>query len=301
MTTIAPKNLVLLAVLSALGACFLWSGNFILARGVHEWMPPMAFAFWRWVVAFVVLLPLGWPGIKRHKAEFLKAWKLMLFLGVVGVGAFNTLIYMAGHHTTAHHISLMAATAPISTLFLAGILGHDALTKRRLAAVLLALLGASVVLGHGAPWLLFSEGIGAGDGLALAGALCWGLYSACLRYRPHGLGQMAFLTVIVGIGMVSLIPFYLYEALVVAPTPFTLTAWGVYLYAGVASSAVAWLLWNYTISVIGPVRTTMLYYVMPMFTSVFAMLLLHEAWQDYYAIGFGGIIAGIVVGLTGRR
>ena len=36
-----------------------WSGNFVLGRGVHTEIPPIALSFWRWAVAFIILVPFG--------------------------------------------------------------------------------------------------------------------------------------------------------------------------------------------------------------------------------------------------
>ena len=42
-------------ILSAAPLC--WAGNIVLARGVADLLPPVAFAFWRWTLAFVLILP----------------------------------------------------------------------------------------------------------------------------------------------------------------------------------------------------------------------------------------------------
>ena len=103
----------LLALLYALIACLIWSGSFIIARGVHEFIPPITLAFWRWVVAMVIIIPIGyryviadWPVVKIH-------WKYFVFMGIFGVGIFNTMVYYAAHYTSAHHIALISSTAPI--------------------------------------------------------------------------------------------------------------------------------------------------------------------------------------------
>ena len=37
-------NNTLIALGSALLACLIWSGNFVIARSVHEWIPPFTLA-----------------------------------------------------------------------------------------------------------------------------------------------------------------------------------------------------------------------------------------------------------------
>ena len=53
------------AILIALSACIIWSGNFVIAQGVNEWITPMTLAFWRWLIAFLFVLPIGYKYVKR--------------------------------------------------------------------------------------------------------------------------------------------------------------------------------------------------------------------------------------------
>ena len=32
-----------------------WSGNFVVARGIQESIPPFALSFWRWAIALAIL------------------------------------------------------------------------------------------------------------------------------------------------------------------------------------------------------------------------------------------------------
>ena len=130
-----PKNThthsMLLGYLFAVGATAIWSGNFIVARGLNDAIPPVSLAFSRWVVATMVLLPFAiknlwteWPVIKKHFGYFC----ITSFLGVT---VFNTLIYIAGHTTTALNLALIAITFPIFTLLFSRIIYKEVLTIKK--------------------------------------------------------------------------------------------------------------------------------------------------------------------------
>jgi drug/metabolite transporter (DMT)-like permease len=293
------RRTVILAVLGTLFACLLWSGNFIIARGAHDWMPPIGFAFWRWVVAFVVLYALCCREMRAAWPRLLANARLLIPMGIVGVALFNTLVYVGARYTTAHHIALIATTAPVWTLLLAGCLGLETFTRGKVIGVAFALLGAVVILCHGSLAQLASMTLNKGDVLVLLGSFCWALYSLGVKKKPAGLGQLPFLTALVGVGVLALLPVYLYESLFIMPAPFTLRALGIYLYAGAAASAAAWLLWNHSIAVIGAMESTLLYYSMPVFTSILAILLLDEPFELYHIKGFALILLGILIG-SGR-
>ena len=145
MSTNSPRNQTIAIALSLL-ACVLWSGNFFIARGVHEWIPPVTLAFWRWVVAFAVICPLGLPHVLRQWPLIRQHLPFLIGMGVLSVGLYNTLIYIAGHYTNAHNIALIACTAPIWTLFLAGLFGVERLSRFKLGGAICAFIGALVVI-----------------------------------------------------------------------------------------------------------------------------------------------------------
>ena len=75
-------NPYLLLTLTAL----FWSGNMVLGRGIRADVPPLALAFWRWAIAFALVLPLALPHLKEQWPLLKKGWKPVVILGFIGVG-----------------------------------------------------------------------------------------------------------------------------------------------------------------------------------------------------------------------
>jgi len=116
-------------VLLVLAALF-WSGNFVLGRAVRAHVPPMGLAFWRWVVALAILLPLSWRQLAGQGEVLRGSWRLLVVLGVLGVGSFNTLVYLGLTQTTATNALLInAACRPSSSP--SGALGTARATARQ--------------------------------------------------------------------------------------------------------------------------------------------------------------------------
>jgi len=118
MSDILKKHSLLAGYLFAIGATAIWSGNFIVARGLNDSIPPVTLAFYRWIVAVFFFTPFAiknllqeWVIIKNHIAYV----SITSFLGIT---TFNTLIYFAGHTTTAMNLSLIAIIFAIYSLFL---------------------------------------------------------------------------------------------------------------------------------------------------------------------------------------
>ncbi|MES2988080.1 MAG: DMT family transporter, partial [Pseudomonadota bacterium] len=77
-----------------------WAGNSIVGRGASELVPPLALAFWRWSGALLLVLPLAWPHLRRDAAILRSSWRTLVILGTLGIGAFNTILYI-GLQTTS--------------------------------------------------------------------------------------------------------------------------------------------------------------------------------------------------------
>lgn len=100
-------------VLSVAPLC--WAGNIVLAQGVAELIPPAAFAFWRWTLAFVCVLPFALRPLALDWREVVRHWKTLFLLAALGISSFNTLLYTAVHTTTAINGSLIQAAMPPSS------------------------------------------------------------------------------------------------------------------------------------------------------------------------------------------
>jgi drug/metabolite transporter (DMT)-like permease len=108
-----PPQHTISGYLFAIGATALWSGNFIIARGLNERIPPVSLAFWRWVVAVIVFLPFVLKPLIAERDILKSNIPYLSITALLGITIFNTLIYYAGHTTTAMNLSLIAITFPI--------------------------------------------------------------------------------------------------------------------------------------------------------------------------------------------
>lgn len=296
----ANKPLIL-AALAALAACVIWSGNFVIARGVHEWIAPFTLSFWRWSVALVALLPFSIMGLKKEWPIVRQNWRYLLIMGTVGVATFNALIYFAAQTTTTSHISIISSTTPIFTLILAAMVGEEKLASPKVFGAMLACIGALVIITQGQVSTLINQSWHGGDVLVVVSSLIWAIWSVGLRFKPKGLSSISFMSVVTMVGVVTLAPFYAWEAQTHTLDLFNLKLWLVFLYVGLFGSVVAWLLWQYSVEQIGSVRTSLIYYSMPVLSSLLAMLVLGETLHFYHAFGFGLVFLGILVALFFKK
>ena len=108
----APRLAYVLLTLTAL----FWSGNFVLARAMHAAVPPMSLSFGRWLIAFALLAPMALPRAWRCRQAIRAQFGRVLALSVLGVAAFNSLVYTGVQTTTATNAVLLNSFIPLLTV-----------------------------------------------------------------------------------------------------------------------------------------------------------------------------------------
>lgn len=149
MTTSAPSHR-LAYVLLVLTALF-WSGNFVLARAMHAAVPPMTLSFMRWLIAFALLAPFSLRHAWRERALLWQCRGRILALSLLGITAFNSLVYTGVQTTTATNAVLLNSFIPILTVLFGALWFGQRLGGRQMLGLAVSFVGvlAELVVGDG--------------------------------------------------------------------------------------------------------------------------------------------------------
>ncbi|WP_369180918.1 DMT family transporter [Streptomyces mutabilis] len=287
-----PSAPVALGLGLAVLATLVWSGSFVTSRALGDSVPPVQHAFWRWVVALAVVAPFGARRAWRQRALVRRHLGFVLLASLLGVTVYNTLVNQAGVTTPAANMGMIMAASPVLMALWERAAGVR-LGPRRVAGLLIACVGVLLLVSGDASF-------SAGDLWMIAAACCFGSYSALLRRRPAELGGAAFLFTTFLLGTLMLLPAHAASVAVqggFTPTPGTVLP---LLYVGVASSAVAFFAWNRAISLIGPTRAGIVYYLQPVCVALLSWALLAEPTGWAQAGCMALILGGVVLGAGAR-
>lgn len=271
-----------------------WAGNSVIGRAARDLVPPIALSFWRWLLAFLLLLPLAWPHLKKDWPVLRRRWPILLLFGSFGIGAFNTLLYSGLQYTTALNAMILSAAQPAMILVTGMLLFRDRTTRSQLLGILLSLVGVLIIVSRGVPEVLLSLRLNFGDALILLGGLLWSVYAVYLRKRPQ-VHPLSFLAATLFVGVFVVLPFYLHELsrgrlIVAAPE-----SWLTIAYVCLFPSLIAYLFYNRGVELIGSARTAQYLNITPAFGAILSILLLGERPGAYHALGVILIGAGIVL------
>ncbi|MFV8569613.1 DMT family transporter [Marinobacter sp. SBS5] len=280
-----------------------WAGNAVVARGTVDSIPPLSMSFWRWVIALCILLPVGLPGVWRHRQVIRQHLGSMLALATFSVAAFNSLLYYAALTTTATNIALINSTIPIFVALLAWLLLGDRTRPLQALGIGLAILGILTVVAQGDLSVLLNLQAQPGDLIMVAAVASWGLFSVLLRRQAVPLPPLTFLTTQILLGSCVLLPFYLTD-LVFFSGGFSWSGSTALplLYFAIFPGILAYGFWNYGVQQIGPAKAAIFMYLVPVFASVLASIFLDEALGAPHLIGGALILSGLLLATrVGRR
>ena len=272
-----------------------WSGNFVLGRGIHNLIPPVSLNFWRWAGALLILLPMGLPRLRRQWHLVRCHWVFIVFMSIPSIAIFNAFIYKALQTTTTTNTVLVNAMVPVFIVVMVWAGFGERLTARQAVGVLISLTGLVFIITRGQLSMLASLRFSTGDLWTLGAGLSWALYSVMLRKRPPEMDPIAFLTAIVLVGLVILLPFYLWEIALLGGFPIIWQTAGGLAYVAIFPSVLSYIFYNHGVAMVGAGKAGIFFHLMPVFSILLAFALLGERLEGFHLTGMAFIFCGIAM------
>jgi len=291
---LSPATALLLAL-----PPLLWAGNAVTGRLVSTLIGPMTLNFLRWVLAFVILLPLAYRVLRPGSALW-AGWKRFSVLGLLGVGCYNALQYLALQTSTPLNVTLVASSGPVWMLLVGALFFGEPVSRRQIAGAALSLVGVLVVLSRGSWELLAQVRLVPGDLYVLLATLAWAFYSWLLA-RPSEPAEIrndwaAFIMaqIVFGLGWSGL--FAAGEWLLTD----THISWGwplaaALLYIAVGPAIIAYRCWGMGVQRVGPATAGFFSNLTPLFAALLSVAFLGELPHLYHVLAFALLVGGIVV------
>jgi drug/metabolite transporter (DMT)-like permease len=270
-----------------------WALNWIAGRALRDDVPPAALAFWRWVGATALLLPFCWRQLAQGWPAIRQSWPLMFALGMLGTTFGNLIVYTGLKYTTAVSGSILNSFVPVIIITISWALLGQRLRASQWGGVAISLTGVLGIVGRGDPTVIMTLSLNIGDLWILASMFLWAFYTVCLRWRPPGLHPLALLGAIAVVGVVAMLPVYLWSLALGQHINWSakVTAW--LAYVSVFPSVVGYIFWNNAVTRVGPNKAGMFMHLMPLFASLIAIVFLGEQMHLFHVTAMAMILGGI--------
>lgn len=306
---LTPRTTILLTMPPLMWAC-----NAVVGRLAVGTLPPITMNALRWVVAFILLLPLAYRVLQKPKV-FQGRMGYFALLGLFGMGSYNALQYMALHTSTPLNVTLIASSAPVWMLGVGAVIYRVKPTAREIYGAILSLLGVIVVVSRGEWQALARIQFVQGDALMLLAIFTWALYSWLLARPPKSMQGAErpnwdwahFLMAQVLFGLVWCSAFSGIEwAVLGTPAYLAEIKWSLWvpallLFIAVGPSLIAYRCWGLGVATVGPSIAGFFSNLTPIFAALLSTLMLGQAPRPYHALAFALIVGGIWVSSRGKR
>jgi drug/metabolite transporter (DMT)-like permease len=282
---------------AALLVAVIWAANFIVVKAANAEIPPVTFAAMRFGLASILLFGMlrlreGSIGLPAE----VRWW--IVGLGVLGFGAYQVLWTTGLRSIPAGNSALIVASAPVITAIVAGMVGADTITRRKLLGALVSFLGVAVVIVEGGGVDLGAS-LG-GNLLSLAAAACWAVYTALASPYLARISSLRLIAWATLAGTAALIPLGVAQGIPVDWGAVSGGAWLGFAYSAILPAAISNVLVFNAIRLLGPARITAYQFLVPFFALVIGALFLAEPIVASQVLGGAVIVAGVLVTRSGR-
>lgn len=290
-------------VLMLLVPPLLWAGNAVVGRMVHDLIPPITFNFLRWLIALFILLPIAGSIYRRGSGLWIH-WRHYTILGLLGIGLYNALLYLALESSTPINVTLVAASTPMWVLIVGWMFFDTKVGYKQMVGAVLSVVGVLLVLSRGELSQLLALRLVPGDLFMLAASIAWAFYSWLLSRNvgPEGIRSnwATFLLAQISFGVVWSGLFAAGEwALSSARIQWGWPTIAALLFVAIGPAIVALRCWNLGVQRVGPNTAAFFINLMPLFAALMSAAFLGEMPHLYHALAFALIVGGII--LSSRR
>ncbi len=187
-------------------AASIWGGMYVVSKYVLEFIPPFTLVWLRYAVALIVLGVIA--VVKReHPPKNRRDWGLVIAIGAIGYVVSISLQFVGTKWSNAHTASLITASTPTFVVLFARWLLGEALTWRKLVALLLATSGVIVIVGLGGG----GESTLAGNMALVGAAVTWALLSVLVKMASARLSVFSITTYAIFTAFIGMTPMMLTE------------------------------------------------------------------------------------------
>jgi len=276
----------------------LWAGNAVVGKLVYGLIPPITLNFIRWLLAFFILCFFA-REVLSPKSALWSHWRYYALLGVLGVGLYNALQYLALQSSSPINVTLVGASMPIWMLLIGRLFFHAGINLHQLMGALLSLCGVLVILTRGDIQQLFRLQFVPGDLYMVLATIAWAFYSWLLSLSkdpPSIKGHWARM-------LLAQVFFGVFWSGLFAAGEWALDeqhidwSWGLVMaiiYVAVGPAVIAFRCWGEGVRRVGPALAGFFANLIPLFAALLSTIVLGDRPRLFHAVAFVLIVGGIV-------
>ena len=275
-------------------ATLFWSGNFMVGKFAFlENIPPLSLVFYRWSLVWLILLPFTIKEILKHKDTILKNLPILFFLGFTSVGLFNSFTYLSLIHTQVINSTLFNTAIPAVIILLCFLFNIEKTNKFQILGLIISVLGILSIITKLDIEIFLSLNFNKGDMIMIGGVITWGIYSTLLKKKKFTLPLLTLVHVICTFGLICVFPQFYYEFSQGQFIEFNTNLVYILIFLALFPSIGSYYCWAGAVSIIGANRAGIFLSLIPLFSTIMAIIFFNEQFKLFHLIGATLIILGL--------
>ena len=269
-----------------------WALNTVAGRAAVGEVSPLLIVSVRWFFVSIILSILCRNQLKEIWRIVNKRLKWIIFMGLFGFTGFNSAYYIAAHNTIAINLGLVQGTMPAFIIIIAWVWLKDKINLTQFLGVLITFLAVLIVVSAGNLSLLLNLELNNGDIIMIFACSLYAVYAVGLRKKPK-IGALPLLTFFAYVAFLGSIPGLIFE---IFSNQFILPGYKGCIILGVIiifPSFLAQIFFMKGVEKIGPSRSGLYTNLVPVFSSILAVLFLGENFKFYHFLSLIMIFSGI--------
>ena len=293
---------IIFAFILLIASSLFWSGNFFtgMIASLYD-LTPFKLSFLRWSLAFLLLLPFTYRKIILDFSKYKKNLPYLIITSILGVTIFNSFTYLSLQTSMVINSSIMASITPLLIIFFSWLIFKTQTYFMQFFGIILSIIGVLLIISKANFNNLINLDFTIGDLWMLAAVFSWGLYSVLLKKIDSTLSQLATLEVMIFIGLIFIFPFYFFESLNNSFLPKDSNEILMITYVAIFASITSFFAWNKGVSIVGANKASLFLHLIPVFSSMWAILFLGEIFSFFHLLGTVFIIFGIILSNVNRK
>jgi drug/metabolite transporter (DMT)-like permease len=279
-----------IAVICLVVAMALWGSSFIALKLAFAELPPLWVIFGRMALgSLVFLLAWRWRGQMHYRTG---DWKYLLGLAACEPCLYFLFEALALQHTSAAQAGMVTALLPLLVAVGAFVFLRERISRITLAGFLLALIGAVWLSLAGSADEHASNPI-LGNFYELLAMLCAMGYTLLLKHLSSRYSPFLLTAMVAFVGTIFFLPLAWFSAPL--PTSVSPMSLGAVAYLGILVTVGAYGLYNFGVSRLPASQASGFTNLIPVFTLLFAILLLGESLNSVQIVAAALVFAGVLL------
>jgi len=275
-------------------ATLFWAGNFIIGKVAFlENIPPLSLVFFRWSLVWLILLPFTYKEVLKFKEVILENLPLLFFLALTSVGLFNSFTYLSLAHTQVINASLFNTAIPAMIILLCFLFKIEQTNKFQIFGLIVSSIGILAIITELNLNIFLTLNFNKGDIIMIGAVITWGFYSSFLKKKKFHIPLLTLVHVLCTLGLLCVLPQFLYEVSQGQTIKFDLNMFYILIFLALFPSIGSYYCWAGAVSIIGANRAGIFLSLIPLFSTIMAILFFNEKFQFFHFIGSILIIIGL--------